>query len=162
MSADVEILDAEDSSAARRHSRNTLAAYRVDMAQFGVFLADRELNVLTVEPDELAAYVAELAIGRAGATAFAAATLHRKVACLRSFYARLHRSAMIERTPARAERPAADQAPPPVTQPRRDRPAARAAARCEPRRAARPRAARAAVRVGDLRLGSDRARAPRR
>jgi integrase/recombinase XerD len=85
----------------RGRARNTLAAYRRDLAQFGAFLTDRGRDVLTVEPDELAAFVAELANGRAGKT-LAAATLQRKAACLRSFYAHLHRSALIERNPASA------------------------------------------------------------
>jgi integrase/recombinase XerD len=82
-------------------ARNTLEAYRGDLAQFGAFLADRGRDVLAVAPDELAAFVAELANGRAGKT-LAAATLKRKAACLRSFYGHLHRSAMIERNPASA------------------------------------------------------------
>jgi integrase len=81
-------------------ARNTLAAYRVDLAQFGAFLADRRRDALAVERDQLAAFVDELAIGRAGTTPLAAATLHRKIACLRTFYRHLHRSAMIERNPA--------------------------------------------------------------
>jgi integrase/recombinase XerD len=84
----------------RRLARNTTEAYRVDLAQFGAFLAERQRDALAVEPAELAAFVAELATGRAGATPLAAATLQRKTACLRSFYRHLHRRAIIERNPA--------------------------------------------------------------
>jgi len=81
-------------------ARNTLAAYRVDLAQFGAFLADRGRDALAVESDELAAFVDKLAIDRAGRTPLSAATLQRKISCLRSFYRHLHRSGMIERNPA--------------------------------------------------------------
>ena len=64
---------------------NTLEAYRGDLAQFGAFLAPRGRDGLAVEPDQLAAFVEELANGRAGSTPLAAATLQRKAACLRSF-----------------------------------------------------------------------------
>jgi integrase/recombinase XerD len=81
-------------------ARNTLEAYRGDLFQFGAFLPHRGHDALAVEDDDLAAYVDELVNSRAGGTPLAAATLQRKVACLRSFYGHLHRTGMIERNPA--------------------------------------------------------------
>src|SRR5438128_2445930 len=74
----------------RRLSRNTLEAYRSDLQQFGEFLGRRGLDPLDVGPPDLAAFVTELASGRANAgRSLAPATLQRKVACLRSFYRHL-------------------------------------------------------------------------
>jgi integrase/recombinase XerD len=81
-------------------AHNTLEAYRVDLLQFGAFLAARGRDALAVERDELAAFVEELASSRASATQLTAATRQRKTACLRSFYRHLHRSALIEHNPA--------------------------------------------------------------
>ena len=81
-------------------ARNTIDAYRSDLVQFGAFLADRGRDVLAVEHGELAAFLDELANSRAGTPPLAAATLARKIACLRSFYRHLQRSGLIERNPA--------------------------------------------------------------
>jgi integrase/recombinase XerD len=81
-------------------TRNTVDAYRGDLHQFGAFLARRGRDALAVKPAELAAFLDELANSRAGNTPLAAATLQRKIACLRSFYRHLQRSSMIERNPA--------------------------------------------------------------
>src|SRR5450631_3338244 len=81
-------------------ARNTVDAYRSDLHQFGALLADRGRDALAVEHAELAAFVEELANSRSGTTPLAAATLRRKIACLRSFYRHLHRGGMIERNPA--------------------------------------------------------------
>src|SRR3954453_22616430 len=67
-------------------SRNTLEAYRGDLLQFGRHLEAHHLSALTVGPPEVAAFQAALA--QAGASP---ATLHRKAACLRSFYRHLLR-----------------------------------------------------------------------
>ena len=64
--------------------------YRSDPVQFGALLADRRRDVLAVEHGELAAFVEELASGRAGTPPLAGATLARKIACLRSFYRPAH------------------------------------------------------------------------
>jgi len=64
-------------------SRNTLEAYRGDLLQFGRHLEARSLDALTVGPPELADYMTALD-GKP-------ATLHRKAACLRSFYRHLLR-----------------------------------------------------------------------
>jgi integrase/recombinase XerD len=81
-------------------ARNTVDAYRSDLVQFGAFLADHGRDVLAVEHAELAAFVKELVNSRAGTTPLAAATLQRKIACLRSFYRHLQRRGMIQRNPA--------------------------------------------------------------
>jgi integrase/recombinase XerD len=81
-------------------ARNTVNAYRGDLVQFGAFLADHGRDALAVEPAELAAFLEELANRRSGTTPLAAATLQRKIACLRSFYRHLHRRGMIKRNPA--------------------------------------------------------------
>jgi len=80
-------------------SRNTLEAYRSDLLQYGEFLAGRGLDPLTVDHADLAAFMSELAEGANGRRPVAAATLQRKVACLRSFYRHLRRDQMIERDP---------------------------------------------------------------
>ena len=80
-------------------SRNTLEAYRSDLQQYGDFLARRAIDPLTVTPAQLAAFVTELADGRADRPAAAAATLQRKTACLRSFYRHLRRDGILEHDP---------------------------------------------------------------
>ncbi len=67
-------------------SRNTLEAYRGDLLQFGRHLEAHHLSALTVGPPELGDFLA--ALTEAGASP---ATLHRKAACLRSFYRHLLR-----------------------------------------------------------------------
>src|SRR5580700_6778503 len=64
-------------------SRNTLAAYRSDLLQFGEYLDRRGLNALSASHGEIAEFFAELG------GAVAASTLARKLACLRSFYRHL-------------------------------------------------------------------------
>ncbi len=76
-------------------SRNTLAAYRSDLAQFRDFLDDRGLEVDEVKHGDLAAFIAEL--GRDQSPA--AATLARKVACLRSFYRYLRQEEVLAHDP---------------------------------------------------------------
>ena len=74
-------------------SRNTLEAYRGDLLQLGAFLAPRGVGVLEAQHGDLAAFIAELA------GAASAATLGRKVACLRSFYRHLRREELIAHDP---------------------------------------------------------------
>jgi site-specific recombinase XerD len=143
-------------------ARNTVDAYRSDLHQFGAYLADHGRDALAVEHAELAAFVDELATSRAGTTPLAAATLQRKIACLRSFYRHLQRSGMIKHNPAsELSAPGLATHRPQDAQPPGHPPAARPAARNKRRRAPRPRAARTALRMRNPRLGSDRAPARR-
>ncbi len=77
-------------------SRNTLEAYRSDLLQFGAFLDRRGVSVVEARHGDLAAFLSELAGPPAPV---AAATLGRKVACLRSFYRHLRREGTIEHDP---------------------------------------------------------------
>jgi integrase/recombinase XerD len=86
-------------------SRNTLAAYRSDLQQFGEFLSRRELDVLDAGPTDLAAFVSELATGTEDRRPAAPATLQRKVACLRSFYRHLRREQILTGDPTSQLRP---------------------------------------------------------
>jgi integrase/recombinase XerD len=94
-------------------SRNTLEAYRSDLLQFGWYLDRRGLGAAQASHGDLAAFMAELALGsdRSAAAATdgedhsearppaAPSTLARKVACLRSFYRHLRREGAIEHDP---------------------------------------------------------------
>jgi integrase/recombinase XerD len=80
-------------------SRNTLAAYRSDLRQFGEFLDRNGLELLQTEHGELARFLSELARGGGERAAVAPTTLGRKVACLRSFYRHLRREGLIEHDP---------------------------------------------------------------
>jgi integrase/recombinase XerD len=107
-------------------SRNTLEAYRSDLLQFGSFMQRRGVRVMQAQHSDLAAFLSELsgaapnaalegpsalaaprAPGMTSTSAStlaprapaAAATLGRKVACLRSFYRHLRREGLIEHDP---------------------------------------------------------------
>ncbi|HEY5977471.1 MAG TPA: site-specific tyrosine recombinase XerD [Solirubrobacterales bacterium] len=79
-------------------SRNTLNAYRTDLFQYGEFLAAHEADALTVRPADVGEFLAELATGN-GRPACSASTIHRKAACLRSFYKHLRRDELIADDP---------------------------------------------------------------
>ena len=108
-------------------SRNTLEAYRSDLLQYGEYLAGRD--ALAVTHSDLAGFVSSLAAGDGDKPPVAAATLQRKVACLRSFHRHLRRQGVLDgrpdRQPARAQ---AEPAPAARALARRGREAARAAA----------------------------------
>ncbi len=75
-------------------SRNTLNAYRTDLLQYGGFLSEHELDALAARPADIGDFLADLATGN-GRPACSAATVHRKTACLRSFYKHLRRDELI-------------------------------------------------------------------
>jgi integrase/recombinase XerD len=80
-------------------SQNTLVAYRSDLLQFAQFLDARGTDALRAEHNDLAAFLSELAVPAEG-QGVSAATLRRKVACLRSFYKYLRREGVIGHDPA--------------------------------------------------------------
>ena len=82
-------------------SRNTLDAYRTDLLQYGEFLAARDLDALEAGPGDIGEFLAGLATGE-GRPACSSATVHRKSACLRSFYKQLRRDELIVEDPTAA------------------------------------------------------------
>jgi integrase/recombinase XerD len=97
-------------------SRNTLEAYRGDLLQFGAFLQRRGVAPEQAQHRDLSAFIAELATYAGGVrpgrraqrtsstpeserAPASAATLGRKVACLRSFYRHLRREEVIDHDP---------------------------------------------------------------
>jgi integrase/recombinase XerD len=80
-------------------SRNTLEAYRSDLLQFGEWLNRSGHDPLAVGHAELSAFASEIGAGRADKPPAAPATLQRKVACLRSFYRHLRRTAVLTTDP---------------------------------------------------------------
>jgi len=82
-------------------SRNTLDAYRSDLHQYGEYLGAHELDALTAGPGDISEFLAELATGGEG-KAYSSATVHRKAACLRSFYKHLRRDELIGDDPTAA------------------------------------------------------------
>ncbi len=83
-------------------SRNTLGAYRTDLTQYGEYLAAHRLDALTVRPADVAEFLAELATGEGERAAVSSSTIHRKAACLRSFYKHLRRDELIGDDPTAA------------------------------------------------------------
>jgi integrase/recombinase XerD len=80
-------------------SRNTLEAYRGDLLQYGRFLASRDLSALDAGPAAVADFLESLARGSEERPPASAATVHRKSACLRSFYRHLRRDGLLETDP---------------------------------------------------------------
>jgi integrase/recombinase XerD len=78
-------------------SRNTLEAYRSDLLQYGRFLEARGLPAVAASGADIADFLAALG-GSAGRTA-SPATIHRKAACLRSFYRHLRREGVLDSDP---------------------------------------------------------------
>jgi integrase/recombinase XerD len=79
-------------------SRNTLEAYRTDLLQFGRWLAEHDLSAEAVTGREVSDFVAALAAGN-GKPPASPATIHRKTACLRSFYRHLRREGVRDSDP---------------------------------------------------------------
>jgi integrase/recombinase XerD len=75
-------------------SRNTLEAYRSDLLQFGRFLVERHVSATEAESSDVADFLASLAERSASP-----ATIHRKAACLRSFYRHLRREGVRDSDP---------------------------------------------------------------
>ncbi|HVV90478.1 MAG TPA: tyrosine-type recombinase/integrase, partial [Solirubrobacterales bacterium] len=76
-------------------SRNTLNAYRTDLLQYGEYLSAHHLDALKARPAEVGEFLAELATGSPDKQPCSSATIHRKAACLRSFYKHLRRDELI-------------------------------------------------------------------
>jgi integrase/recombinase XerD len=83
-------------------SRNTLNAYRTDLFQYGEYLAAHDRDALDARPADVADFLAELATGEGGRPPCSASTIHRKAACLRSFYKHLRRDELIGDDPTAA------------------------------------------------------------
>jgi integrase/recombinase XerD len=79
-------------------SRNTLDAYRTDLLQYGSYLRERDLDATAVTPEVMADYAAEMASGTSEHKP-ASATVHRKIAALRSLYKHLRREEIISDDP---------------------------------------------------------------
>jgi len=80
-------------------SRNTLEAYRSDLLQFGRFLDAREVSALTADQNDVADFLESLARGDDDRPPASPATIHRKSACLRSFYRHLRRDGLRDSDP---------------------------------------------------------------
>ena len=138
-------------------SRNTLEAYRSDLLQFGRFLEARGADAVTAKAADVSDFLSDLAAGDGNGRAPASpATIHRKAACLRSFYRHLRREGVRETDPTAT-----------ITGPRRGQRLPKVLNRGEVRscspsrghradRAARPGDARADVRMRPARVGGDR------
>ena len=81
-------------------SRNTLGAYRSDLLQLGRFLDAHKTEAVHADGADLAEFLAGLQ-GSKGHSA-SPATIHRKTACIRSFYRHLRREGVLEKDPTTA------------------------------------------------------------
>jgi integrase/recombinase XerD len=87
-------------------ARNTLSAYRTDLLQFGVFLAERGVEPTEAATADVSDFLAGLARGSDDEhPPLSAATLSRKTACLRSFFRHLRRAELIDGDPTAGIRP---------------------------------------------------------
>jgi integrase/recombinase XerD len=104
-------------------ARNTLAAYRTDLLQYGTFLAERGSGAAEASAADVSDFLAGLATGNGGGSrdageagdakphSYSSATINRKSACLRSFYRHLRREEVVDDDPTAK-----------LTPPRRGRP----------------------------------------
>lgn len=79
-------------------SPNTVSAYRSDLARFGEFLGERQIDPAAATPRDLAEYVALLASPDEGEPP-APSTVHRKTAAIRSLFRYMRLEGMIEDDP---------------------------------------------------------------
>src|SRR5918992_6313966 len=77
-------------------SRNTLEAYRGDLLQFGRFLEKRGVAAAEASTADVGDFLTLLATGDEDHRPSSPATIHRKSACLRSFYRHLRREGVRE------------------------------------------------------------------
>jgi integrase/recombinase XerD len=87
-------------------ARNTLDAYRTDLLQYGLFLAQRHRGATEAQRGDVADFLAGLATGN-GRPPCSPATINRKAASLRSFYRHLRREELIDDDPTAALSPPA-------------------------------------------------------
>ena len=80
-------------------SRNTLEAYRGDLLQFGRFLEERGRSAVDADTADVGDFLTRLATGDAQHRPASPATIHRKSACLRSFYRHLRREGLRDSDP---------------------------------------------------------------
>ncbi len=80
-------------------SRNTLEAYRGDLLQFGRFLEERNATAVDADSADISDFLTRLATGDAEHRPASPATIHRKSACLRSFYRHLRREGLRDSDP---------------------------------------------------------------
>jgi integrase/recombinase XerD len=84
-------------------SRNTLEAYRSDLLQFGRFLEERGLTAVDVGAADVSDFLSALAAdGYGNGKPSSPATIHRKSACLRSFFRHLRREEVRDSDPTAA------------------------------------------------------------
>src|SRR3954463_9602792 len=79
-------------------SRNTLEAYRSDLLQFGRFLEAHGAEAVSASAADVSDFLVELAEGNRRPPS-PPATIHRKAACLRSFYRHLRREGLRDSDP---------------------------------------------------------------
>jgi integrase/recombinase XerD len=80
-------------------SRNTLEAYRSDLLQLGRFLAEHHIAALDATAADISDFLTQLASGDNDHRPASPATIHRKSACLRSFYRHLRREGLLDTDP---------------------------------------------------------------
>lgn len=80
-------------------SRHTLEAYRTDLLQFGAYLNEKGLDLLSVDAGQMVAYVSSLGLPDGERPACTPATIRRKSAALRSFYRHLRRENLVHDDP---------------------------------------------------------------
>ena len=83
-------------------ARNTLEAYNSDLQQYGRFLDGRHVSALRAQSRDVGDFLTFLGTANAERQASSPATIHRKAACLRSFYRHLRREGLRDSDPTAA------------------------------------------------------------